>query len=144
MSEYKRLTKRVNGIAAKIKTSTSDYVGTIYEEEQVLQQEIIERLAEFEDKLEAGTLVELPCKVGDIVYCLIAQGTHGTVYTTGAAISRAVTKIIWDGRRFEIYSERSHIWSNDYNECNYYGYLGETVFLTREAAEARLKELEGK
>lgn len=36
MSEYKRLTKRVNGIAAKIKTSTSDYVGTIYEEEQVL------------------------------------------------------------------------------------------------------------
>ena len=32
----------------------------------------------------------------------------------------------------------------DFNECNYYGYLGETVFLTREAAEARLKELEEK
>ena len=106
--------------------------------------ELRHRLSELEDKLEAGKLVELPCKVGDIVYCLIAHGTHGTVYTTGAAISRAVTKIIWDGRRFEIYSERSHIWSNDYNECNYYGYLGETVFLTREAAEEKLKELEKK
>ena len=105
---------------------------------------VYRKLKDYEDAEEQGLLLRLPCKVGDIVYCLIAQGTHGTVYTTGAAISRAVTKIIWDGRRFEIYSERSHIWSNDYNECNYYGYWGETVFLTREAAEARLKELEGK
>lgn len=28
----------------------------------------IERLAELEDKIEDGTLVELPCKVGDKVY----------------------------------------------------------------------------
>ena len=137
MSEYKRLTTRLPD--GRVAVKTAEYYEKPYD-----GTTLIYRLAEFEDKLEAGTLVELPCKVGDIVYCLIAQGTHGTVYTTGAAISRAVTKIIWDGRRFEIYSERSHIWSNDYNECNYYGYLGETVFLTREAAEARLKELEEK
>nr|DAG40177.1 MAG TPA: hypothetical protein [Bacteriophage sp.] len=143
MSDYKRLTQWTeNGASLDLGDPKSDM-----EARQALMvqfKKACNKLAELEDKLEEGTLVELPCKVGDIVYCLIAQGTHGTVYTTGAAISRAVTKIIWDGRRFEIYSERSHIWSNDYNECNYYGYLGETVFLTREAAEARLKELEGK
>lgn len=30
--------------------------------------QIIHRLAELEDKIENGTLVELPCKVGDIIY----------------------------------------------------------------------------
>lgn len=116
MSEYKRLTKRVNGIAAKIKTSTSDYVGTIYEEEQVLQQEIIERLAELEDKLEAGTLVELPCKVGDTVY-----------QTDGIRVYSSIVKnIVFDtvGVSFDKTA------------------IGKSVFLTREAAEARLKELE--
>ena len=28
------------------------------------------RLTELEDKIENGTLVELPCKVGDTVYCV--------------------------------------------------------------------------
>lgn len=146
MSEYKRLTgKKSDGARVVVTENGIGYVNPEFiQRADVNLQKAIDRLAELEDKLEAGTLVELPCKVGDIVWCLIAQGTHGTVYTTGAAISRAVTKIIWDGRRFEIYSERSHIWSTDYNECNYYGYWGETVFLTREAAEARLKELEEK
>ena len=30
--------------------------------------QMIQRLAKLEDKIEAGTLVELPCKEGDIVY----------------------------------------------------------------------------
>ena len=30
--------------------------------------EIYNRLAELEDKIEQGTLIELPCKVGDTVY----------------------------------------------------------------------------
>lgn len=139
MSDYKRLSEQAVEILNKLHTERLDY-----QSEYLPLIDCAQALGELADKLEAGTLVELPCKVGDIVYCLMAQGTHGTVYTTGAAISRAVTKIIWDGRRFEIYSERSHIWSTDYNECNYYGYWGETVFLTREAAEARLKELEEK
>lgn len=88
--------------------------------------------------------VHLPCKVGDTVYCLIAQGSFGTVYTTGEAIARVVSKIIWDGNRFEIYSERPHYLGNDYSECNFYGYCGDSVFTTKEAAEARLKELREK
>lgn len=45
--------------------------------EQDAQQELMEkfkeacnRLAELEDKLENGTLIELPCKVGDKVYVI--------------------------------------------------------------------------
>ncbi len=94
--------------------------------------------------LENGWLLRLPCKVGDTVYCLIAQGRFGTVYTTGEAIARVVSKIIWDGNRFEIYSERPHYWDNGYSECNFYGYWGDSVFTTKDAAEARLKELREK
>ena len=94
--------------------------------------------------LENGWLLRLPCKVGDTVYCLIAQGRFGTVYTTGEAIARVVSKIIWDGNRFEIYSDRPHYWDNGYSECNFYGYWGDSVFTTKEAAEARLKELREK
>ena len=105
---------------------------------------IYENLYELENLLENGWLLRLPCKVGDTVYCLIAQGRFGTVYTTGEAIARVVSKIIWDGNRFEIYSERPHYWENGYNECNFSGYWGDSVFATKEAAEARLKELREK
>lgn len=105
---------------------------------------IYEKLYELENLLENGGLLGLPCKVGDTVYCLIAQGRFGTVYTTGEAIARIVSKIIWDGNRFEIYSDRPHYWDNGYSECNFYGYWGDSVFATKEAAETRLKELREK
>lgn len=59
MKKYKRLTERVGkGICVK-ETSTSDN-RSIWN--------AINRLAELEDKIENGTLIELPCKVGDTVY----------------------------------------------------------------------------
>lgn len=105
---------------------------------------IYEKLYELENLLENGRLLRLPCKVGDTVYCLIAQGRFGTVYTTGEAIARVVSKIIWDGNRFEIYSECPHYWEKDYSECNFYGYWGDSVFATKEAAEAELKRMREK
>lgn len=118
MSEYKRLTKRtVDGKATRIKSSTSDYVGTIYEEEQILNQEIIDRLAELEDKIEEGKLVELPCKIGDTVYIV------GQKYRAG---------------KYEEFINTGKFRYSDIEK------FGDTVFLTREAAKARLKELEEK
>lgn len=105
---------------------------------------IYEKLYELENLLENGRLLGLPCKVGDTVYCLIAQGRFGTVYTTGEAIPRVVSKIIWDGNRFEIYSERPHYWDNGDSECTFYGYWGDSVFATKEAAEAELKRMREK
>ena len=94
-------------------------------------------------KIEQGTLIELPCKVGDTVWCLIAQGRLGTIYTTGEAIPRKVNRIILDGHKVEIYTKRLNYYSNgNDNGCNYYGYFDETVFLTKAEAEQRLKELQ--
>ncbi len=59
MEKYKRLTERVGkGISVK-ETSTNDNKSI---------WNAIQRLAELEDKIENGTLIELPCKINDIVY----------------------------------------------------------------------------
>ena len=76
------------------------------------------RLGQLEDKIEEGKLVELPCKVGDTVY-----------QTDGIRVYDSVVKnIIFDtsGVAFDKSA------------------IGKDIFLTREAAEARLKELEAK
>lgn len=43
--------------------------------------QMIHRLAELEDKIENGTLVELPCKVGDF------ENTEGLDYVGGTSIT---------------------------------------------------------
>lgn len=54
MSEYKRLT-----------TKGAEWIESNHDEVEVYC-----RLRELEDKIEQGTLIELPCKVGDTVYCV--------------------------------------------------------------------------
>ena len=63
MKRYNRLTTTqvVNG--RNIKTITSKGKVTI--------QDLIDRLYELEDKIEAGTLIEIPCKVGDNAVAII-------------------------------------------------------------------------
>lgn len=108
MSDYRRLTERSdNGIAIK-DTSTNDNK-SIWNE--------IERLAELEDKIENGTLHELPCKVGDKVYQL---DNAGDIYESEIKCLIYVTSHI-------AFDERS---------------IGTSIFLTKEQAEARLKELD--
>lgn len=102
----------------------------------------IDRLAELEEKFESGKLVELPCSVGDTVYCLIATRSFGTLLTSGQAFARKVTKVIFDGKKFEIYCERTSYNDNTFEGCNFYGYWKDTVFATKVQAEARLKELQ--
>ena len=67
MSNYKRLTERTkHGIAVldsgeRFVLSCGGYATT----------KALNRLAELEDKIEAGTLVEIPCKVGDNAVAII-------------------------------------------------------------------------
>ena len=77
--------------------------------------ELRHRLSELEDKLEEGTLVELPCKVGDTVYIV--------------------------GRKYRAGSYESFINTGKFRYSDIEKF-GDIVFITREAAEARLKELE--
>lgn len=78
--------------------------------------EKLNRLAELEDKIEQGTLIELPCKVGDTVY-----------QTNGVRIYESkVELLIYDCGRWA-FNEKA---------------IGTSVFLTREEAEKRLEELQ--
>ena len=106
------------------------------EKESTYYEKAIKRLHELEDKIENGTLIELPCKVGDTVYHL--SGKNITEET--------VVKVDYDIHNGEIDLCNSFIYTNDIydKEYNFYrfGKLGKSVFLTREEAENRLKEIE--
>lgn len=75
---------------------------------------LIERLGKYEDLEEQGRLVKLPCKIGDDVYYILGIPNE--------------TLCVIDKCTFEL---------SDINK------IGKTLFLTREEAEAKLKELRG-
>ena len=85
----------------------------------------LKELAELKEKLESGRLVELPCKVGDTVYLICEKR--------------------WSVGKKEtfLYIQKSKLtYGNMERVIKEYGKF---VFLTKEQAEARLKELqEGK
>lgn len=76
--------------------------------------DVLKKLADYEDLEEQGRLVKLPCKVGDDVYYIL-----GIPNKTPCTIDKCT---------FEL---------SDINK------IGKTLFLTREEAEAKLKELRG-
>lgn len=82
------------------------------------KKEVIERLAHYEDLENQGRLIELPCAVGTMVYC-IHQTSHMNpiIICTNADAFMLVL-------------------------CTVEGRFGKTVFLTKKEAEAALKECE--
>ena len=65
--KYKRLTKRnCAGYVVPVKPIISGYSNI-----QAAEEELLDRLAELEDKIEAGTLIEIPCKVGNNAVAII-------------------------------------------------------------------------
>lgn len=98
-------------------------------------QRIIDKLSEYETAEEEGRLVVLPCKVGDIVHFIddIDGVYERTAVVTGIEID------VWG----------VHIVIPDDETASVFSYyepeeFGETIFLTKEAAEAALKEMEEK
>lgn len=121
--EYKRLTGRDNwGGCVTIKNGTS-------------KDEVLERLAELEDKIEDGTIVELPCNRGDTVYFLSGK-------TIRAEVVKQIKYIINNG---EIDLLNSYIMTDDVYSKDYNFYrlskLGKSLFLTKTEAEKKLEEL---
>lgn len=100
----------------------------------------IEKLAAYEDAEEQGLLICLPCKVGDTVYQInenfIEPCTVETIFL-GNYMDRNGNCC----NMAEIYYDR--------DDCPYvsteiyFTNIGETVFLTKAEAEAKLKELRG-
>lgn len=94
-------------------------------------KEMKKRLWDFENKIENGTLIELPCKIGDIVYV-----TYG------------IEVECWEVTSIQIYGfnmllRLRHRGTDNYSS-QYISELGEHLFLTKEQAEAKLKELQSK
>lgn len=83
------------------------------------------KLAELEDKIEQGTLIELPCKVGDTVFTI-----EGGIIEEHEVLGVLVQ---FEELFFKILRKRDLV-------CKFWG--SRSVFLSREEAEKRLKELQ--
>lgn len=125
MSEYKRLTQWTeNGASLDLGDPKSDV-----EARQALMvqfKKACNKLAELEDKIEAGTLVELPCRV------MIER----TLNDKGDFINTKKAQA-FNGRYGILYIDKQKCTVPLIDICT------EKAF-NREAAEARLKELEEK
>lgn len=88
--------------------------------------ELYRKLAELEDKIENGTLVELPYKVGDTVYTVEYSYSHNQWFVAGHEVA-------------EISIDKNDIYLKDY-----YGVYLCNPFLTKPEAEAKLRELKEK
>ncbi len=114
---YKRLTKRFRNSQMQADVELMETV-----------QEGIYRLAELEDKIENGTLIELPCKVGDKVYRLC--GTPKRRYIK----EKTCQGICFNNFGIEIHTDGAVDVITKQNK---------NIFLTKAEAEAKLKELKG-
>ena len=124
--EYTRLTDKNNLYWAIQETPLSAEIG-------IFLTDCLNRLAELEDKIEQGTLIELPCKVGDIVYGLSCYRQFGSL-----------SGKIFKGKVIAFYIERGLYLriEAEHDNGNFYLEYGKEVFLTREEAEKRLKEVQ--
>lgn len=110
--------------------------------------DVMDRLVELEDKIENGTLVELPCKVGDKVYPT-SYGLYKVYY---------VSEISFRMDESETFIE-FEILSFDHCALDYFELddIGKTIFfdenerdevlnkyIEREETEAKLRELKNK
>ena len=101
----------------------------------------LKKLQEYEDAEEQGLLLRLPFKVGDTVYQIsenfIEPCTVETIFL-GNYMDRNGNCC----NMAEIYYDRDDC--PYVSTAIYFTDIGETVFLTKEEAEAKLKELEGR
>lgn len=127
--------------------------------------DVIDKLADYEDLEEQGRLIKLPCKVGDTVYvdntilpiedmeCYEDIDKKIPLYFPARVISFRFAKRNW--MKIAVKTKWLHEWIDDetgpesnYIECEknftiLLSMIGKTVFLTKSAAEEKLKELRG-
>lgn len=103
---------------------------TAYEVDRCQRYVAFRKLADYEDAEEQGLLLRLPCKVGDNIYIIKPYGIEEASIT---GISEADDI---DCFCFEIYIDP------DCHEIIALEEFNDTWFLTKEEAEAKLKEME--
>ena len=123
-----RLTKRSTNGTGIYNTPSGDPVEWENNRHRVLQ-----KLADYEDLEEQGFLLKLPCKVGDTVY--VKMASYCDIQYAEAEVR--------DFTHFTSCGFCVVITSNHFDKQNIpFSEFGKTVFLTKEEAEAKLKESE--
>lgn len=105
-------------------------------------QEWLTELKKYKQMEERGSLIKLPCKIGDTVYCIASRYTKCTFY------NEEFDEYSCQGCEYECNSKKENYvqdmraYSFDWIIKNLNNF-GKTVFLTKSEAEAKLKELRG-
>lgn len=122
-----RLTKKHNGInVIPLRNSRIPY-WRIHITDNGIDRDLIgeaaNKLADYEDAEEAGTLIKLPCKVGDYLYFETwIHNASENIGVQGHQIKRIDIDFVCDDERSPT---NVHLWE-----------IGENIFLTREEADA--------
>lgn len=114
MMKYERLTIR-----------NSD--GSVSQPTHSTFEKVFNRLAELEDKIENGTLIKLPCKVGDTIWWISSN-------------NRDIIEVVVNSIR--LVKDRIILFVEEKGVGEYSIMFVSDIFLTREEAEKRLKELQ--
>lgn len=133
MSEYKRLTERRGNLVIDKCGNCKNVRSPQGCTEHCCYEVMKNRLAELEDKIENGTLIELPCKIGDKVYEVFKEHKPPFIKET------KVEKIVITAKGIRLRLARNSVYETAVSS------IGKTILFTKAEAEARLKELqEGK
>lgn len=115
---YPKCFEKCNGLGASSKCDNCE-----------ITTSVCEKLGEYEDLEEQGRLIKLPCKIGTEVYNTTWwDDVQEKVVVKGKTYYRTVHKYKITKSKFSYFE---------------IGEFGKTVFLTKEEAEAKLKELRG-
>lgn len=108
-------------------------INVVAEETLEYIEELESKIKEYQDKIENGTLIELPCKVGDKVW-LIYENQVEIAEIWRIVLTPTYNEFKW----FIPYNkiQPKDIGSFKTNE------IGKTVFLTKTEAEAKFKEIQ--
>ena len=93
------------------------------------------KLGELEDAEEEGRLKVLPCKVGDIIFCIVRPGIIRQFKVLSIEIYEygAILELLYAGNVEKYRFWRMYMPSDDF---------GSKLFLTSDEAEKALKEME--
>lgn len=130
--EYKRLTEKTRDCFQYDLKDFKHKIGEFGDYDAFFAYSMaVKRLGELEEKIENGTLVELPCKVGDVMYEVIGDACIDEWEIESICFNRAYPKgVIWAERTRDF----AH-WKFWIEDC------GTKWFVTKAEAEKRLEEI---
>ena len=155
MNERERLTEHLGD---GVRHDNGEYIITCYPKNKNLNpvDKLAVKLCELEDKIENGTLIELPCKVGDTVYVITERHPCYACMCVGdfchkdCHINDKSKLVVKEAKVFYLlFQEMSNkiqveVKKTKHLVGHFLGFdikdFGKTIFLTKEEAEKALAE----